>query len=131
MKGLLILKIGATILLVAAFVIVSIFVVLMAPIYIALAMKGHTKASTLVQIIPLGIVATFIWKIWKSEGMSDTERAYYDGIVAGQVKASKQQGMIVGARMIAYPEDLSLRPVYANRPKRNSQLSASDPIPYA
>lgn len=125
------LKIGATVLLVIAFVIVSVFVVLMAPIYLALAMKGHAKVSTLVEIIPLGIIGTFIWKIWKSEGMSDTERAYYDGIALGQIKASKQQGMIVGAGMIARTEDLSLRPIYNNRPKKNSQLTASDPIPYA
>lgn len=130
-RSVLILKIGATALLVAAFVIISIFVILMAPIYLVLAVRGKAKASTLVELIPLGIIVVAVHKIWQDEGMSDTERAYYDGIAAGQVRASKKQGMIVGASMIARTEDLSLRPVYNNRPKRNSQLSASDPIPYA
>jgi hypothetical protein len=125
----LILKCFATALLIIAFVILAGLLLVMAPFYILLIVKGKAKASVITQIIPLGIVATFIWKLWKPEGLSDTERAYYDGITEGQIKASRIAGRIEGARMISVPEDLSLKPVYSLRaiPRKSSQ---GTDIPY-
>lgn len=119
----LILKCLASGMLVTAFIFISALSLLMFPFYLALIVKGKAKASTIVQIIPLGIIGALLWKIWKPEGMSETERAYYDGISEGQIKASRAVGRLEGARMIAVPEDLSLKPVYSTRaiPKRSSQ----------
>lgn len=126
----LILKSVATAMLITAFVILAGLMLILAPFYLLLIVKGKAKASTLVQIIPLGIIATFIWKLWQPEreGLSDTERAYYDGITEGQVKASRIAGRIEGAQMISAPEDLSIKPIYSLRaiPKRNR----NDDIPY-
>lgn len=109
----LILKSVATAMLITAFVILAGLMLVLAPFYLLLIVKGKAKTSTLVQIIPLGIIATFIWKLWKPEGLSDTERAYYDGITEGQIKASRIAGRIEGASMISVPEDLSIKPVYS------------------
>lgn len=119
----LILKCLASGMLVTAFIFISALSLLMFPFYLALIVKGKAKASTIVQIIPLGIIGALLWKIWKPEGMSETERAYYDGISEGQIKASRVVGRLEGARMIAVPEDLSLKPVYSTRAisKRSSQ----------
>lgn len=104
-----------TAMLVVTFFALSALALVMSPFYLALIYRGKAKASTIVQIIPLGIIVALVWKIWKTEGMSETERAYYDGIIEGQIKASRLVGRMEGARMIAVPEDLSIKPVYSVR----------------
>jgi len=121
----LIFRIIATAMLIVAFTVIAVFALVMFPFYLLLIAKGKAKAATISQIIPLGIIAAFVWKLWKPEGMSDTELAYYDGVVEGQVKASRIAGRIDGTRMIAQYEDLSLKPVYSVR-----HIRKENGIPY-
>lgn len=121
----LIFRIIATAMLTVAFTVITVFALVMFPFYLLLIAKGKAKAATFSQIIPLGIIAAFVWKLWKPEGMSDTERAYYDGIIEGQVKASRIAGMVEGSKMIAQSEDLSLKPVYSVR-----HIRKENGIPY-
>jgi hypothetical protein len=121
----LIFRIIATAMLIVAFTVIAVFALVMFPFYLLLIAKGKAKAVTISQIIPLGIIAALVWKLWRPEGMSYTERAYYDGVMEGQVKASRVAGRIDGARMIAQVEDLSLKPVYSVR-----HIRKENGIPY-
>lgn len=130
-------KVIASAVLVIAFVILAAFALVLAPFYFALIVKGKAKFAAVTQIIPFGIIVTLLWKIWSPEGMSDTEQAYHQGVTEGQIKASRIVGRIEGARMIAVPEDLSLKPVYSGRDmaKNSSKLllkenSQGTEIPY-
>lgn len=108
-------KVIATLILFAAFVFLAALIVTMAPFYIALSMKGHAKLSSLIEIIPLGIITGLMWRLWKSEGLTAEEKAYYDGIGQGLVKGARKAGQRRGMSMVAYEEDLSLKPVYETR----------------
>lgn len=125
----LIVKSVATLLLVSALVMLSLLMLALLPIYLALIVKGKAKAATILQVIPLGIIAGFLWKLWKPEGISATERAYREGIDKGQLKAARAAGMIEGMQMIAQPEDLSLKPVYSLRDFK-TRAQDSEVIPY-
>lgn len=110
-----VLKVIATAVLFATFVFIAIIAIAMAPLYIALSMKGHAKVSSLIEVVPLGIIAGLMWRLWKPEGLTPEEKAYYDGIGEGVVKGSRKAGVRRGMSMVAYEEDLSLKPVYETR----------------
>lgn len=110
-----ILKVIATAVLFATFVFISVLAIMLAPLYIALSMKGHAKVSTLIEIVPLGLIVGMMWRLWKPEGLTPEEKAYYDGIGEGVVKGSRKAGVRKGMSMVAYEEDLSLQPVYETR----------------
>lgn len=110
----LIFRIVATVFLGIAFAAISLLIVAMTPIYLALSMKGHTKFASLVPMIPLGIIGTAIYGLWRdSDDMTEEEEAYYEGLRKGKIKAYTEQGMIDGQKMLAKPEDLTIKPIYA------------------
>lgn len=114
-KKTLVIKCIATAVLFATFVFLAILVVAMAPLYIALSMKGHAKVSSLIEIVPLGLLAGMMWRLWKPEGLTPEEKAYYDGIGEGVVKGARKAGVRRGMSMVAYEENLSPQPVYETR----------------
>lgn len=114
-KRMIVLKVFATAILFCAFVFFAVLVITMAPLYIALSMKGNAKVSSLIEIIPLGLITGMMFRLWKHDGLTAEEKAYYDGIGEGVVKGARKAGVRRGMSMVAYEEDLSLKPVYETR----------------
>lgn len=113
-------KVSATIVLFVSFVFLAALIIMMAPLYLALSMKSHAKVSSLIEIVPLGIIMGLMWRLWKPEGLTAEEKAYYDGIDEGLVKGAMKAGVRRGMSMVAYEEDLSLKPVYETRGRGKS-----------
>lgn len=129
-KKVLILKIIATLVLFASFVFLAALIILMAPLMIAFAMKGHGKLSSLIEVIPLGIIVGMLVKLWKPPEMSEEEKAYFKGIGEGLVKGARKEGQKVGRSMVVTEEYLGLTPVYETRGRGKKRNNEDDTIPF-
>lgn len=119
-----------TAMLCAAFAFLSLVLIVLLPLHLAAAKGNVSKLATLTRVIPLGIIAAMIVKIWQPvDGRHPTEIAYYEGVAEGEAKAARLEGVKAGARSIAKAEPIDTRPipVYATTKKGLKDQG----IPYA
>lgn len=60
------------------------------PLYLAFAYKGRGKASSLLELVPIGILGGLLWRLWKpteEAKYEELQQAYSDGREKGYKEA--------------------------------------------
>lgn len=109
-------KIIATVALIAAILLSVAIAVAFTPFYLLLIVRGKGTTTLLLQIIPIALLGSLIWRLWSPDwNLTRNEKAFFKGVQDGQEKGAYREGERTGLATIAYPEDLSLKPIYETR----------------